>query len=661
MALIIVTKYKLFTPITRIIKELNYLNLFIIFCILLVNTVCSSQHIVKINTNNIISIDTFIYFINSNKDVQSVDEILKNNYPESQNHHLFLFNFITYPNNWMRFSIQNPDSVKQSQILEISSQIDSVVIYEVKNKAVVRTMVTSENLPFTQREIIHRKSLFIIDFNPYEKKDFILQIVMQGTSFRAPIKISPISRFIEESDKDTTLFAIYIGVMCLIVLFSLLLRLIFSKSPIYLYYGAYVLFGLFYMLDGAGYAFQYFFPNLPQIEKHFTYVLIQGLYLFLVLFTDKFFENSKLKFWIRSFTILTLISILTILLNLIKYPTFYDFQWEFTFILLIVGCLLTFSITLINFNKNILKSILFLTGNLLVLGISIIISFSFFVNLNLNYYYYYLPALAHAIESIMILIIIIHDLFSSEKAKISLNLQFIEEKNKNLELLNKNNTAELERQKAVNDYQKELLKNQEQINLERSRIASEMHDDIGSGLTTIKYLSDRAVQTAQSEKDKQQIEKIASQSNELIRSMSEIIWSMNQRFDHIEMLTSYLRRYASEYLDEYPIEFHWSQQIDEPQLEISGEKRRALLLILKECLHNIVKHANANRVEINMNSKSNIITLSIRDNGIGFDPDKLREHGNGIHNIQKRLKEFNGQLEIQSSQSGSFIHCSLPL
>ncbi len=221
--------------------------------------------------------------------------------------------------------------------------------------------------------------------------------------------------------------------------------------------------------------------------------------------------------------------------------------------------------------------------------------------------------------------------------------------------------SELEKKDALLREQKLLIEKHLAVENERSRIASEMHDDLGSGLTTIKYLSDRAIQNAKSDTDKQQIEKIATQSNELIRSMSEIIWSMNTRFDNVEMFCFYLRRYASEYFDDYQIQLHWNQNLDNPRLEISGERRRALLLIVKECLHNVIKHAQATIVNISIHTDANHCSLEISDNGIGFELDKIREHGNGLHNMQKKLSELNGNVKIQSGPSGSTFYIMIPL
>src|SRR5690606_15247219 len=138
--------------------------------------------------------------------------------------------------------------------------------------------------------------------------------------------------------------------------------------------------------------------------------------------------------------------------------------------------------------------------------------------------------------------------------------------------------------------QKLTIEKQEAIQRERTRIAGEMHDDLGSGLTTIQYLSERALKNVSDEKEIQNIRKISKESNDLVRNMSEIIWAMNDRFDTLDNLIIYIRRYAYEYLDSHGLAFNIHIQENIPAVKISGEKRRNVFLVVKEALHNVVKH-----------------------------------------------------------------------
>src|SRR5687768_6170787 len=119
----------------------------------------------------------------------------------------------------------------------------------------------------------------------------------------------------------------------------------------------------------------------------------------------------------------------------------------------------------------------------------------------------------------------------------------------------KKNQNEIDKRDALLREQSLIIEKQQAVENERTRIASEMHDDLGSGLTTIRYLSDKALIQAKDSEEATQIKKIADHSNTLVRNMSEIIWAMNSRFDNTENLIGYLRRYASEYLDERQMPF----------------------------------------------------------------------------------------------------------
>ncbi len=207
-----------------------------------------------------------------------------------------------------------------------------------------------------------------------------------------------------------------------------------------------------------------------------------------------------------------------------------------------------------------------------------------------------------------------------------------------------------------------IIEKQEAVEHERTRIASEMHDDLGSGLTTIRYLSDRALKQAKDSEEVEQIKRISEHSNSLVRNMSEIIWAMNSRFDNAENLAGYLRRYASEFLNEHHIEL--SFEMDEKELdkvEIGGEKRRNLFLVFKEVLHNAVKYSGAHHISIHFMTGDQIqITVSESD-GKGFETEESLEKGNGLFNCEKRMASIGGQVHFVQTGHGTDVTFSAPL
>lgn len=205
--------------------------------------------------------------------------------------------------------------------------------------------------------------------------------------------------------------------------------------------------------------------------------------------------------------------------------------------------------------------------------------------------------------------------------------------------------------------QRIVLEKHTALENERSRIAAELHDDLGSGLTRITYLSQVALNNNVSQSE---LLKINKTSSELIENMSEIIWAMKEENNSIEDLITYIKMYVVEYLDLNHLDF----EIDIPEtydsITVNGEIRRNIFLTIKEALHNIAKHANATKVTVNIDI-SDYFKIIIHDNGIGFDSNfKSSKPKNGILNMKKRIATINGTLIINSKE-GTTIEIEIPI
>ncbi|MDF1694190.1 MAG: triple tyrosine motif-containing protein [Saprospiraceae bacterium] len=198
---------------------------------------------------------------------------------------------------------------------------------------------------------------------------------------------------------------------------------------------------------------------------------------------------------------------------------------------------------------------------------------------------------------------------------------------------------------------------QKALSEERTRIAGEMHDDLGGGLTTIRFLSQKALRNTKDQSQKNLIQKISTHSEALVNNMSEIIWAMNSKFDSLNSLISFCRRYAHEYLDDHEISLNFMVSGNTKGVQISGSQRRNIFLALKEALHNVVKHAKATEVKITFVNNENL-QIQIADNGIGLK--NSNEFGNGTSNMTKRIKHIGGHLDIHSN-NGTTIAIVLPI
>ncbi len=220
----------------------------------------------------------------------------------------------------------------------------------------------------------------------------------------------------------------------------------------------------------------------------------------------------------------------------------------------------------------------------------------------------------------------------------------------------------LERSNQILREQAMIIEKQQAVENERTRIAAEMHDDLGSGLTTIRYLSDKALKGNEDSKEINQIQRIADQSNMLIHKMSEIIWAMNSRYDNTEELIGYLRRYASEYMEEYNIPVHFILPEQEmKEFTIGAEKRRNIFMVFKETLHNTVKHSQARSIEIRVEVDKQFQIHISEMGGVGFDTTASFDKGNGLYNAGKRIKAINGDIRYEKMEKSMDIHITVPL
>jgi len=203
-----------------------------------------------------------------------------------------------------------------------------------------------------------------------------------------------------------------------------------------------------------------------------------------------------------------------------------------------------------------------------------------------------------------------------------------------------------------------LLEKQHVVEKERTRIATEMHDDLGAGLSTLRFLSEKVKRNSFSEITRNDADKIVDNSNDLVQKMNEIIWAMNEKNDTLEDLLYYTRSYSVEYCEENNLHCEINMPETIPELFVRGEIRRNLFLTVKESLHNIVKHAEARKVQINFSIGKNLF-ISIGDNGIGFITNK-NGGGIGLKNMKKRIESIGGNIEIVT-ETGTLIKMTVPV
>ena len=201
---------------------------------------------------------------------------------------------------------------------------------------------------------------------------------------------------------------------------------------------------------------------------------------------------------------------------------------------------------------------------------------------------------------------------------------------------------------------------QQAVEKERTRIATDIHDDLGSGLSRIRYLGEMVkLKSSQQQNILPDIEKISAFSDEMVDKMNEIVWALNEKNDSLDSIISYTRSFAVEYLSNNDLLCKVNLPDEIPHHIIKGETRRNIYLSVKECLHNIVKHAEATEVHITISLHKHVDIL-IHDNGKGIDWENLRPFSNGMMNIRKRMRDAGGSVDFKN-ENGTTVALSIPL
>jgi signal transduction histidine kinase len=215
----------------------------------------------------------------------------------------------------------------------------------------------------------------------------------------------------------------------------------------------------------------------------------------------------------------------------------------------------------------------------------------------------------------------------------------------------------LKRENQVKEYEKELAVYKAQQE-ERQRISTDMHDELGAGMTAIRLMSEIA-RNKMKESTPVEIERISHSADEVLNKMNAIIWSMNSGNDTLDNLVSYIRSYALEYFDGTQVECRVNTPVSIDNREITGDKRRNIFLCVKETLNNSLKHSGANLVTIDFTINDHL-TIVIKDNGSGIDIQKLRQFGNGLKNIARRMESIGGTFTIHK-ENGTVTTLTLPI
>ena len=196
----------------------------------------------------------------------------------------------------------------------------------------------------------------------------------------------------------------------------------------------------------------------------------------------------------------------------------------------------------------------------------------------------------------------------------------------------------------------------------RTRIATDLHDDIGSNLSQIALLSEVVRQqiVSISSPVNEKLVLIADTARETVESMRDIVWAINPQRDRFSDLAGRMRRFADDTLGARDIALRFIAAVNDGDTKLGTDVRREVFLIFKEAINNVVRHSNCREAEIKLQTQNGWLVLQVSDDGQGFYCTELNE-GQGLSSMRERATRLGGQCQIMSNGKGTTITLRTPL
>jgi signal transduction histidine kinase len=195
----------------------------------------------------------------------------------------------------------------------------------------------------------------------------------------------------------------------------------------------------------------------------------------------------------------------------------------------------------------------------------------------------------------------------------------------------------------------------------RTRIATDLHDDVGASLSQIAILSEVAHRSHHNGEDHvpRILQEIAGTARGLVDSMSDIVWAIDPEHDRIDVLSYRMRRFAEDLCGGYQVSLTFRAP-HAGNLSADAHLRREVYLILKESLHNAIRHSECTEARVDLQINQHEICLTVSDNGRGFDA-MSKNDGHGLKSMRERAKRLGGTVNWESDSTGTCVILRAPL
>jgi signal transduction histidine kinase len=211
--------------------------------------------------------------------------------------------------------------------------------------------------------------------------------------------------------------------------------------------------------------------------------------------------------------------------------------------------------------------------------------------------------------------------------------------------------------------ERQIVEQRRAMEQERTRVAHDLHDELGAGLTEVGLLGDLVKNPSIPTPEKEQyLGQLTDTARSLVTSLDEIVWAVNPRYDSVASLASYYILFAQRFLDLAGIACRPQIPASFPECPLDPQERHGLFLALKEALNNVIRHSGATEVRLKIEFTAAVLGISVADNGRGFETTGEIPDGDGLQTMRSRLENLGGTCEVVSQPgAGTKIELRLPV
>lgn len=534
-----------------------------------------------------------------------------------------------YSNSKFWYKIKVKNNSHRRWIFNISGTIvDQIEFYEIFENGKVKKRVSGDFYPFSQREVQAPTFSFYMNFDENESRTLLVSIKSNDTK-QFNFFIRSEEYFHKVMYQVMFRWFFYFGMLFMMVVYNLLL--FFSiRDRTYLYYVFYIASFSMMQFTIFGYGNMFIWGENVWFGNRAPTFFAGLTTIFIALFSYKYLNINelfpKLKF---IFVYLVFSGILIAFTNFIIKPS--TFTNQFPAIISLPNVLIMLAIGTLTLRRG------------------------------------YEPAkyymLAWGVLFISLAVFIVNALGIFPKSNLSnLILPFgclVEVTLLSFALGKRITASEMDKTNA----QKEVVKQLQENEKVRGRIARDLHDDLGSTLSSINILSEFAKNEAQIHPEKIPIilQKINESSRKLQDNLQDIVWTTQNTDQKIENLLMRMRLFGGEILEAKNIDYQIDIDKNIAGYTLNSDFQYDIFMIFKEALNNVVKYANATKVTVKFFTENNQLKLAITDNGVGFD-NQSEKSGNGLKNMKNRAEKLNGNLNITTSfGKGTRVELRVPV